>query len=87
MVEFRVGVRQILPGLLGVLSAELREQMEERLKQILPDIVNGRDPLSGDFRAISTNLVGPTYGELYAFCCAVCVRAANGILGSAETDV
>lgn len=86
VVEFRVGVRQILPGLLGVLSAGLREQMEERLKQILPDIVNGRDPLSGDFRAISTNLVGPTYRELYGFCCAVCARAANGILGSAETD-
>ena len=61
--------------------------MENRLKQILPDIVNGRDPLSDDFRALATNLVGPTYGQLYAFCCAVCARAANSILGSEETDV
>lgn len=70
-----------------MLSAGLREHVEARLKQILPDVVNGRDPLSVDFRAISTNVVGPTYGELYDFCCAVCVRAANSILGSAETDV
>lgn len=87
IVDFRTGVQKILPALLGVLSADLREQIEAKLKQILPDIVNGHDPLSDDFRAIAANVVGPTYGQLYNFCCAVCVRATNYILGSEETDV
>ena len=70
-----------------MLCADLREQMENRLKQILPDIVNGHDPLFSDFRMIATNVVGPTYGQLYNFCCAVCTRAANCILGSEDTDI
>ena len=61
MVGFKTGVRQVLPALLGTLAVDLREQMENRLKQLLPDIVNGHDPLFDDFKAISACLVSPTY--------------------------